>query len=170
MKTERKIEHETRIVIDELHGTEALLRALLDVTLENNHLLRMLVGDLHGPKRWPKTLTLTLASRGKPMNTGQTVIATVTEADAAGVNFPIDPSKISFSVSTPDQAVILFTDNGDGTATVTAVAPGTATLNASDSQFKLTGSVQVTVTDPPPPADTPATLTITLGEPTNPQS
>lgn len=164
----KELQHAAHVEENEIHGVENILRALLDVTLENNHLLRKLLAERPRPGHRPVHLTLTLASKGNPMFTGQQLVATVTEADAAGINFPIDASKISFRVAPEDQGVILITDNLDGTATVIAVGPGTGTLTAIDSQFKLTGSVTITVEDAPPPADTPTTLTITLGDPTTP--
>lgn len=141
------------------------LEKLLDLIAEEKSFYRWLRNRLCVPHGRPVSLTLTLEERGIPLtpfNPTQTILATVTEADAAGVSVAVVPANLNFTIS--DSAVALFTDNNDGTATIIAVAPGTTNFTATDKVNNLTGSVSVTVTAVVV-ADKPTTLTITLGEP-----
>jgi Pilus formation protein N terminal region len=146
-------------------GSDNLMREMLKAQDETNLLLRILLEELRGIEHHPVSITLTLHNGEKPMNTGQIQIATVTETDAAGLNFAVVPANLTFAIADPTIATV--SSNNDGTATVTAVAPGTTTLTATDTVFNLTGSAGISVTQGST-ADTPTSLTVTLGPATTP--
>jgi len=93
---------------------------------------------------------------------GQKVTATATEADATGINVPVVPANLTWTIS--DVTIASVVTNADGTATFTALAVGAATVTVTDTAFNLTSTDTLTVTTAVPPS-VPASIAITFGTP-----
>lgn len=136
-------------------------REILYVAWENNRILRDISRRLGG---WPTSIRMHFQGVSMPVSlvVGQTVVATATEADAAGVNVPIaNPATLTWGSS--DETIASSVTNSDGTATFTAVAAGTATASVTDASNGLTTTDTITVTAAPPPVAT--TIAINFGTP-----
>lgn len=110
--------------------------------------------EINFESEFPMPLTLAV---------GQTVIATATEYDAAGVVVPIIVTGLTWTSSATTVATVIT--NADGTATYTAVSAGTSVATVTDAANGLTTDYTFTVTAA---ADVATTIAITFGIPTTP--
>ena len=91
---------------------------------------------------------------------GQTIVATASEQDAAGLIVPIVALGLTWTSSDP--SIASSVTNADGTATFTAVAPGDVTVTVTDAANGLTTGGTLTVTAKP---DVATSISISFGTP-----
>jgi hypothetical protein len=159
-----------------IHTDHELLEYLISLAEESNKLQGRVIHDLRRIlkllTRQPVAIRICYHSiEGEPItmpaniNVGQTIIATPTELDAAGVAFPIVPANIQWTSSDTAGATATMTVNPDGTATFVGVAAGTVSVSVSDTAYGLSASDTLTVNAVPPPPDKPVSLGISWGTP-----